>query len=190
MYAIEYREELHSTNALAKEHLENLPHLQVISADIQTKGHGQFERTWYSSNKNGGNCYISIILKPKNTDNIDKITRYTSLKVAQTLEKYGLKPTFKYPNDVLVNGKKIAGILAESVMIGQILKGIVVGVGVNLNLEAEEVLNIDQEATSIFIETSKNVSKKEFIENFMELFEQDLCNLDKYEGEILCYQNK
>ncbi len=187
MHHIEYMENLSSTNAWAKEHLDKLNHLQVISTDFQPNGHGQFERKWYSSNKNGGNCYISIVLKPDSTQNIDKLTRYTSLKVAQTLQGYGLKPKFKYPNDVLIGGKKIAGILAESVLIGQTLKGIVIGVGVNLNLEPCELSNIDIQATSIFAETDKNVDKKEFINKFMDNFESDLNNLEKYEGEILCY---
>ena len=125
MYNIDYRESLPSTNAWAKEHLDELNHLTVISVDFQPKGHGQFERVWYSSNKNGGNCYISIVLKPESIRNIEKLTRYTSLCVARTLEKYGLKPRFKYPNDVLIEDKKIAGILAESVIVGQNLKGIV-----------------------------------------------------------------
>ena len=187
MYMIDYKESLPSTNAWAKEHLDKLNHLTVISADIQPKGHGQFERTWYSSNKNGGNCYISIVLKPNSIQNIEKLTRYTSLKVAKTLEAYGLKPKFKYPNDVLIGGKKISGILAESVIVGQTLKGIVIGVGVNLNLGKKELLNIDIEATSIFNETGKIVDKKEFINKFMNNFEEDLNNLDKFEGEILCY---
>ena len=184
---IDYKENLPSTNAWAKEHLDKLNHLSVISADFQPSGHGQFERKWYSSNKNGGNCYISIVLKPNSIQNIEKLTRYTSLKVAKTLEAYGLKPKFKYPNDVLIDDKKISGVLAESVIAGQDLKGIVIGVGVNLNLEQNELLNIDIKATSIFNETKRNVDKKEFITKFMDNFEEDLNNLDKYEGEILCY---
>ena len=187
MYSIEYKEELPSTNDWAKEHLDELSHLDVISCNIQTHGHGQYDRTWYSSNKNGGNCYISIILKPDTIKNTEKLTRYTSLIASMALEKYGLNPKFKYPNDVLIEGKKIAGILASSIIKGDEIKGIIIGVGINLNLEFEELKNIDIPATSIFNETNKRVNKIEFIESFMALFEKNLNNLDKLEGEILCY---
>ena len=64
MRRIRYFDELNSTSVYAHQHLEVLSNFQVISCDLQTCGHGQFERKWFSSNKNGGNIYISIILKP------------------------------------------------------------------------------------------------------------------------------
>ena len=76
----------------------------VISANLQTAGHGQFKRVWYSTNKNGGNCYITIVLKPDKTEHIGKLTQFASKMVAKTLTQYNLKPMFKYPNDVLIDG--------------------------------------------------------------------------------------
>ena len=98
--------ELHSTNVYAHEHLEELNNFDIISTHLQTAGHGQFRRVWYSSDKNGGNIYISIILKPDNLEHLNELTRYTALIAKETLEQYGLKPKFKYPNDILINGKK------------------------------------------------------------------------------------
>ena len=60
MNIIEF-EELFSTNAYAKDNFDILNNFDVVSANLQTSGHGQFERIWYSTNKNGGNCYITII---------------------------------------------------------------------------------------------------------------------------------
>ena len=122
MRSIIHFDELNSTSVYAHRHLEDLNNFQVISCDKQTQGHGQFERVWYSSNKNGGNIYISIILKPNNIEHLNELTRFIALIGAKTLEEYDLKPTFKYPNDILINGKKIAGFLAESEFIGQICK--------------------------------------------------------------------
>lgn len=169
MNLIEF-EELYSTNAYAKENFDSLNNFDVVSANLQTKGHGQFERCWYSTNKNGGNCYITIVLKPENITHIDKLTRYASNIVAKTLEKYNLKPMFKYPNDVLIDGKKIAGILAESTFKGSELKGIALGIGVNLNLEEKDLKYIDQLATSVFLETGNRVNKLEFMTCLLDNF--------------------
>ena len=189
MYNIKNFKKISSTNAFAKESLDKLNHFDVISADMQDKGHGQFERYWYSTDKNGGNCYVTIVLKPKNLQNLDKLTQYASLKVGETLEKYGLEVEYKYPNDVLIKGKKISGILAQSIFQGNTFKGVVVGIGVNLNLNEKDLEQIDIPATSIFNETNKKINKVEFVtcllDNFYGSFENFIS--DKTEGDILCY---
>ncbi len=181
-------DELVSTNQWAHQHLEELEDFDIVSCDIQSQGHGQFNRTWISSNKNGGNIYLSIILKPNNITHLAELTRFCAVIVAKTLETYGLKPTFKYPNDVLVNNKKISGILAESEFLGSHLKGVIVGVGINLNLEVEDLEKIDQSATSIYFETGKNVDKNEFMKLFLDNFTKEYNNflINGIKGEILC----
>lgn len=190
MHNIIHFDELNSTNVYAHQHLAELNDFDVISCNLQNKGHGQYERSWFSSDKNGGNIYISIVLKPDNISHIDEFTRYIALMASRTLEKYGLKPTFKYPNDILIDGKKIAGFLAESEFIGQKLKGIVMGAGINLNLTQEEIKNIDIAATSIFLETGKNIDKDEFLNRFLDEFENSykefLVNGLKNIGEVKC----
>jgi len=181
-------DELNSTSIYAHKHLEELNDFDVISCDLQTQGHGQFERVWYSNNQNGGNCYISIILKPLNISHLDELTRYVALRAAETLKKYGLNPKFKHPNDILINGKKIAGFLAESEFLGEKCKGVIVGCGINLNLNEKDIQNIDIPATSIFLETGKNVNKKEFINQFLDDFQNVYDEFLEYgiKGEILC----
>ncbi len=188
MHSIIHFDELNSTNEYARQHLEELDDFSVVSCNLQTKGQGQFERTWYSSNKNGGNIYASLILKPKNITHLNELTRYTALIGAKTLENYNLKPTFKYPNDILVNNKKIAGILAKSEFFGQVFKGVVVGFGINLNLEKNELIKIDQPATSIFEETGKTVDKENFLNLFLNNFKEGYENFlnNGIKGEILC----
>lgn len=166
-------ETVDSTSIWARKHLAKLNDFDVVSANIQENGHGQFERKWFSSSINGGNIYISIVLKPTNLEHLNELTRYSSIIVSDVLEKYGLKPDFKFPNDVLINGKKISGILAESVFVGSDFKGVVVGIGINLNLDENELKNIDIPATSIFNETGKNVDKEEFLNLLMTHFEEE-----------------
>ena len=188
MRSIIHFDELNSTNVYAHQHLEDLKDFDGISCDFQTQGHGQFERVWYSSNKNGGNLYISIILKPQKLDFLDELTRYVALIGAKTLRKYGLNPHFKHPNDILINGKKIAGFLAESEFLGSVCKGIVIGCGINLNLESDELKNINIPATSIFNETGKKVDKNEFLNEFLSDFKEGYSDFTSngIKGEILC----
>lgn len=183
-----YFKELESTSVWARKNLKDLEDFKVISADIQMAGHGQFERKWFSSDKNGGNIYVSIVLKPKNIEHLNELTRFTSYIGAKTIEEYikeyGIKAQFKFPNDILINGKKIAGILAESVFIGNEFKGVIAGVGINLNLDEKEVQNIDIPATSVYLETGKNIVKQEFLEKF-------LCNFKKeYESFLVNGMNE
>ena len=171
--------ELESTSVWARKNLKYLEDFKLISADNNKMGHGQFERKWFSSDKNGGNIYISIVLKPENIEHLNELTRFTSYIGAKTIEEYGIKAQFKFPNDILINGKKIAGILAESVFIGNEFKGVITGIGINLNLTADEAKNIDIPATSIFIETGKNVSKDEFLEKLLNNFKKEYDNFLK-----------
>ena len=140
--------EIESTSVWARKNLSDLNDFQVVSADVQSMGHGQFERSWYSSDKNGGNIYISIVLKPENIEHLNELTRFTSYIGAKTIEKYGIKAQFKFPNDILING-------------------------INLNLNKEEVKNIDIPATSIFIETGNNIDKSEFLEKLLHNFKKE-----------------
>ena len=90
--------------------------------------------------------------------------------LAETFEKYGVKASIKWPNDILINGKKISGILAQTSVKNGELQGVVLGVGINLNMTQEELVNIDQPATSLNIETRKSIDKKEFSKNLFDLF--------------------
>ena len=166
-------ESIDSTNVWARKNLAVLNNFDVVSAEVQTTGHGQFERRWFSTNKDGGNIYISIVLKPENIEHLNELTRFTALMVSDVLkENCNLKPDFKFPNDILINGKKICGILAESVFLGSDFKGVVVGVGINLNLSFADIKKIDIPATSVFAETGKNIDKYAFLDIFTEHFKK------------------
>ncbi len=187
--------ELDSTSIYARQHLEELNDFDIVSAEKQTLGHGQFQRGWYSTDTNGGNVYISIVLKPLNLEHLNELTRFVAFVCAQTLEEYGLKPGFKFPNDILIDGRKIAGFLAESEFFGQVFKGVVLGCGINLNLTDYDVKKIQfshdssyKGATSVFLETGKRVDKPKFLKKFLDNFEKQYNDflINGIKEKILC----
>ena len=121
-----------------------------IVARQQTAGRGRHGRVWVSQ-KNAG-LYFSIVLRPKlDTKSLPLITLMTGVAVHDTLQDLGLNPDIKWVNDVLVNGKKISGILAETT---ETNNGLAVGVGIGINLKSTnfppEIADI---ATSLESET-------------------------------------
>ena len=171
-------EKVDSTNNYAKLNIENFADKTIIHALSQTAGRGRLTRSWVDLGE--GNLFMSIVLKP--SDSFDEvysnITQYLSVSLCKVFESYGLKPEIKWPNDVLINGKKIAGILSETVMTGSVLKGIVLGVGVNLNADSKDVNSIpDKIATSLNLEVGKNVDLDVFM---TELTEEFFKNYDRF----------
>ena len=156
-------EEIDSTNNYAKVNIDDFADKTVIHARRQTSGRGRLTRSWVDLGE--GNLFMSIVLKPSDIFNeiYPNITQYLSVALCKVLESYGLTPQIKWPNDVLINGKKIAGILSESVMQGGKFKGLVVGIGVNLNAKQAVVdLVPDKLVTALNLEFGKNIDLNEF----------------------------
>jgi BirA family transcriptional regulator, biotin operon repressor / biotin---[acetyl-CoA-carboxylase] ligase len=172
LYKIEHFEEIDSTNGYALRNLHTLPDRQVIIADVQTQGRGRMNRTWVSDRK--GNVYLSIVLKPCDKVNnqlpLSGITQYMSIIVCKSLESYGAKTEIKWPNDVIVGGRKIAGVLSQASVRGDNFKGLVLGVGVNLNLSQEDIDRIDQPATALNLLTRAIVDRDSFIKELLDGF--------------------
>lgn len=161
---------VNSTNTWSLEHFEDLEDFCVVSANIQTQGKGRFDRVWVSDNCK--NIYMSFVLKPEKKDYIANLTQYLSVVVSKIIEKYGVKPEIKWPNDVLVNGKKICGILCETKLFNNKIKGVVLGIGINLNMKKTELAEIDKPATALNIETDKEINKNEFLNLLLSEFEK------------------
>ena len=138
---------LDSTNTEAMKHarLGDDEGLCVIAYQ-QTAGRGRHGRTWVSE-KNAG-LYFSIVLRPKlETRFLPLITLMTGVAVHDTLQEYGLKPDIKWVNDILVNEKKIGGILAEA---AETPNGLAVVVGIGINIRSWNFPDeIDDIATSV-----------------------------------------
>lgn len=177
-------EKLDSTNTYAKLNIKRLADKTVVSADFQTNGYGRFERSWIDLGTE--NIYITFVLKPSDTLSFEhaNLTQYLSVVICKQLEELGLSPQIKWPNDVLLNGKKVCGMLAETVMKGSMLKGIALGVGINLNASFDSLDTIDKPATSLNLELGHAVDKQEFmeklIENFFENYDEFLKKGFKY----------
>jgi len=169
MFQILTFDKLNSTNKYALENIKSLDANTIIQAKTQDSGRGRFNRKWISDKDN--NCYISFILKPdiKFQKHFPNLTQYLSIVLCKTLEAYNLQPNIKWPNDVQINGKKIAGILSE-VSFSKEFNGIVLGIGVNLNLTNEDILSINIPATSLNLELNKTIDSDKFIKELCENF--------------------
>lgn len=171
-------EEVDSTNIYAKTNLEALDDKTVIRALRQTSGRGRLSRTWVDLGE--GNIFLSFILKPSNnfSETYSNLTQYLSVVLCKIFEGYDLQAQIKWPNDVLIDGKKIAGILSETIMQGQKFKGIVLGIGINLNAKQEDINNIpDKIATAFNIELGHTIDADLFVEKLVEEFYK---NYDKF----------
>lgn len=157
-----YLENIDSTNLWAKNNIETLDDKTVVFAEAQTQGRGRLQRTWVDLGK--GNLFMSLVLKPG--ENFDEcyanLTQYMSVTLCRVLEEYNIKPEIKWPNDVLINGKKIAGILSEASVRGTKFRGLVLGVGVNLNADEKDFVKIDKKVTSLNLELGKTINMTEF----------------------------
>lgn len=131
----------------------------VILADEQINGRGQRGAQWLS--KPAENMIFSIYLTPANLSVKQQfvLTQFVSLSVVNTLKKMGLEAVIKWPNDVLINHKKIAGILIENQLMGSIISGSIIGIGLNVNQIDFGTLN----ATSLKLETDQHFSIQEFV---------------------------
>ncbi|MBP3820918.1 biotin--[acetyl-CoA-carboxylase] ligase [bacterium] len=165
-------ETVDSTNIYAKSHIENLCDRTIVHALRQSKGRGRFNRVWVDLGEN--NLFFSIILKPSKefSSVCPNITQYASLSLCHVLEKYGVSPKIKWPNDVMIDGeRKISGVLSETVMQGRELQGLVVGIGVNLNANKSDVENIpDRIVTALNLEIGKPVNMEVFLNEFLDEF--------------------
>ncbi len=105
----------------------------IVLADTQTKGIGRLERSWYSP---PGGLYFSLLVRPMTitANNTPLITLTTGIAIAKVLQSaLGLHPSLKWPNDVLLDRRKVAGILVESAFIDNAIEYSVIGIGINVN---------------------------------------------------------
>lgn len=172
-FNIIYEECMDSTNTRAKMiGGENMMDEAVIVARKQTAGRGRRERNWISPE---GNCYFSILMRPHvQMANVSMLTLVAALALSQAVENVtGLEVQIKWPNDVVVNGRKLCGILTESSIGVDGLKYVVIGIGINVNQKEFEV-EIESMATSIALQTGKNVDCAHLIGEFLNCFENVL----------------
>jgi len=165
-------DEVESTNNIAYELIKKgYPSGTVVIADRQTKGKGRLGRKWISPE--GKNLYMSIAIKPNITPKYATLITLTSAVACTTaLRRYSEIPVIiKWPNDMLVDQKKVAGILTEMKIEGERIKAVVVGIGINVNMTEDDIPEeIKEIATSLRIckgeEFSRVMLASEIIKEF------------------------
>ena len=168
-----YYKELDSTNTkikeLAKEGAESGT---VVVADRQTAGKGRRGRTWDSPG--GTNIYMSILLRPEvKPSQAPMLTLVMAYSIAKVLQKQGYCDVqIKWPNDLILSGKKICGILTEMELNGEEISHVIVGVGINANVK-EFPTELTDKATSLYLEKGQEVDRKQLIQEIAERFEAD-----------------
>jgi len=176
---IHYFPELDSTNRYAfKLAAEGADEGEVVLAERQTRGKGRLGRGWFSPPNL--NLYLSVILRPRlRPADAPQLTLTAAVALAESAQSFlGYPPAIKWPNDILVGGKKLAGILTESSVDRERLHFVVVGLGVNLNIAQhmlpEELRGL---ATSLLILTQRPVDRDAFAGELIR-------SLDRCYGEL------
>lgn len=163
--APEWHERVTSTNSILLERLrggEELTSGFVLAAREQAEGRGRYERKWVS--KGGGDLAFSFLMRTRvGVPQLLSLPQAVALGVREGLEEFGIEVRVKWPNDLLVGGRKICGILAEREG-----EGLVVGVGVNVNMGREEAAGIDRPATSMMIESGRAFAVEGVLERVLE----------------------
>lgn len=145
----------------------------VLIADRQSAGRGRLGRRWESPS--GVNLYCSILLKPQiPVQQAPQLTFLSAVSVAETLTQVcGLSPTVKWPNDILVNGAKIAGLLNEMNAETEQIHFVVLGIGINLNMREEQLPKpLNYPATSVLLEMGEEVDRAVFLRTLLEILDQ------------------
>ncbi|MFN4189474.1 MAG: biotin--[acetyl-CoA-carboxylase] ligase [Pseudothermotoga sp.] len=121
---------LPSTNDFVKENWQRLLHGTVVVAQCQTAGRGRYNRYWHSPE---GGLWFSILFKPRKQIKPTFFTKICSVAIVKALSLIEVYTRIKWPNDIYYEGKKLAGILSESVFEENTLKAVIVGIGINVN---------------------------------------------------------
>ena len=176
---IHYFSELDSTNRFAfRRAQEGGDEGEIVVAESQTQGKGRMGRSWFSPPCL--NLYLSVILRPKLAPgHAPQITLMSAVAVAETVQSFLESPAaIKWPNDIMVHGKKLAGILTESCCELDRVHFVIVGIGVNLNLPVDLLPeSIRERATSLFILNQRPVDRTAFARRLIQ-------NLDRCYGEL------
>ena len=181
-----YTEEIESTNSFLLNKANKFStDGTVILAEKQNKGHGRNNKVWYSTR--GYNLTFSILLTNKKFlgKRFNIINFAASLAVANAIENlFQLRTELKWPNDVLVNGKKIAGILTESISSGSKVERLVIGIGINVN----QILfqgNYNIPPMSLKLELNETIERERLLAEYLNNFEEILNKFEFSPGDIL-----
>ena len=193
---VEPHEELGSTQERARELArEGAPHGTLVVSKVQTGGRGRLGRRWGSP---AGGLWMSLVLRPGiSTEVAARITQAAAVGVAKALRELGVEARIKWPNDLHVGGRKICGILAESsvesvpVAAKPVGAGgerpvdfVVLGVGLNANLDPEDLVVPDREVATLRSELGRDVDLLELLKSVLSHLDFELGRIEDF-GAIL-----
>ncbi|MDP2841491.1 MAG: biotin--[acetyl-CoA-carboxylase] ligase [Candidatus Methanoperedens sp.] len=163
---IHYFKETESTNILARDMAGSVDEGTVIIAESQTGGRGRMGRKWISPE---GGIWLSVVLKPRMQPlHAPRITLLAGVAVAKTIRNFGLSAKIKWPNDVLINGKKVCGILTEIGAEMDSIQYIVVGIGIDANVDTETFPEeFRDSSTSLKNELGYDINRVEFVQKLL-----------------------
>lgn len=146
--------------------------LTCISAEEQTKGKGTWQKKWISPK--GVNIYATFYFQlAARAPDLTTLAQVMSSSFASILLAEGLHPKVKWPNDIQLNGKKVSGVLCETIFEKEFV-AIFLGIGINVNMEEKDLSQIDQPATSLKVETKRIWDRKNLLRKLEVQFEKDL----------------
>jgi len=177
--SIQYYPDLDSTNTKSWESIsENMENGTVVITDNQTAGRGRQSNTWISIP--GKSLTFSIILYPNALPNqINLYSLFAGLAITDCLIENNIQARLKWPNDIIINKKKVGGILCESKISGGLIKSMVIGIGLNVN---ENITELQKEfhpnATSLQIESGKQYQLEVLLASILNHLEYRIKNKD------------
>lgn len=184
-----YFQELPSTNSYLKAlPAEEITHGQLCLTDHQTKGRGQYERSWQSDARQ--NLTFTLLFCPSKAERFHVLTLACARAAVAQIEKQTGCPSFiKWPNDILINDKKVAGLLTEAVFNGNKPERLLVGIGLNVNQTAfAETLKGN--AVSLKTESGRNIDRERFLSELLTRIEFEYTRWHKQNDELLKWINQ
>jgi BirA family biotin operon repressor/biotin-[acetyl-CoA-carboxylase] ligase len=167
-----YFQEIDSTNSHARRLAETgAPEGEVVIAEHQSDGRGRLGRSWVSPPFS--NLYCSLVLRPALAPaHAPQITLMAAVALADTIASFVAdRPAIKWPNDILIDGKKLAGILTESACDAKRIEFVILGIGVNLNFPRERMPETIRDRATSLMEVAGNTLSREL---FLRRLIQDL----------------
>ncbi len=167
-----------STNTWLEARWRELPPFTTLYCNTQSAGKGRLDRPWLSDSTS--NLYVSILFKPVDSPFPSvNMTQFASIALCQTMALWGISAQIKWPNDVLIDGTKVAGILSRLVVDEGMPKALILGIGVNIRAEQsflERVQNLGKSATSLHLHANKPITREGFLASFLTLFMEQYPN--------------
>lgn len=187
-----YLDEIDSTNLEAKRHQDEMEsNGMVFLAELQNQGRGRLGRSWSSPKETG--IWMSILLKPKfPAETASQVTIIAALATVDAIrEVTNLNCQIKWPNDLVLNGKKVCGILTEMGVCEKQIQYLVAGIGINVNTDAfpEEIKSV---ASSLRIEGGQVYEREKIVAQLLNRFEvyfEEFCKIGNLKNIVNYYNS-